>query len=48
MGVTEPVARLYLEMYTGLGTGHIKAEGGNRSVRGKVELAETLKSLLAK
>ncbi|HEY4057586.1 MAG TPA: NAD(P)H-binding protein [Kofleriaceae bacterium] len=48
MGVTEPVARLYLEMYTGIGTGHIKAEAGNRTVRGKVELAETLAALLAK
>ncbi|CAN5691128.1 hypothetical protein BH11MYX2_BH11MYX2_31310 [soil metagenome] len=35
-------------MYTGLATGHINAEGGNRAINGKVELADTLKALLTK
>ncbi|HEY4179590.1 MAG TPA: NAD(P)H-binding protein [Kofleriaceae bacterium] len=48
MGVAEPVAKLYLEMYTSLAAGHLKAESGHRAINGKVELADTLRALLAK
>lgn len=48
MGVSAPVAELFLEMYTSLANGHIVAERGHRSVRGSVELAETIEGLLAK
>jgi uncharacterized protein YbjT (DUF2867 family) len=45
-GLSNAVARLYREMYEGIMNGRVAAEAGNRSVRGSVEVSETLATLL--
>jgi uncharacterized protein YbjT (DUF2867 family) len=48
-GVSAPVAELFREMYQGITEGKLAWEGGSaRSVRGTVEIEETLRKLLGK
>ncbi len=46
-GLSTAVALLYREMYEGIMSGRVAPEAGNRSVRGSVEIGETLGALLA-
>jgi uncharacterized protein YbjT (DUF2867 family) len=47
-GISRAVAELYREMYAGIASGHIGWQGGAaRSVRGTVDIADTLGTLLA-
>lgn len=46
-GISPHIAGLYREMYDGLGSGRIKFQGaGVESVRGKIDVAETLRGIL--
>jgi uncharacterized protein YbjT (DUF2867 family) len=47
-GLPTAVALLYREMYEGIANGRVAPEAGNRTVRGSVEIGETLAALLAK
>lgn len=46
-GLSAAMAELYREMYEGILRGHVVAQSGNRSVRGSIEIEETLAALLA-
>ncbi len=46
-GLSTATALLYREMYEGIMNGRVAPEAGNRSVRGSVEVRETLAALLA-
>jgi uncharacterized protein YbjT (DUF2867 family) len=47
-GLSQAVAELYRELYAGIASGHVAWQGGTaRQVRGTVEIAETLGTLLA-
>jgi len=45
-GLSAAVAALYREMYEGIVAGIVAPEAGNRSIRGSVEVGETLAALL--
>ncbi|MFN0245468.1 MAG: NmrA family NAD(P)-binding protein [Kofleriaceae bacterium] len=47
-GLSKAVALLYREMYEGIASGRVASQAGNRTVRGSVEIGETLTALLAK
>lgn len=48
LGISRAVAELYREMYAGIASGHVAWQGGAaRSVRGSVDIADTLRALLA-
>jgi len=46
-GLSAAVAALYREMYEGIMNGRVAPEAGNRTVRGSVDISETLSALLA-
>jgi uncharacterized protein YbjT (DUF2867 family) len=46
-GLSTAVALLYREMYEGIANGRVAPEAGNRTVRGSVEIGDTLGALLA-
>ena len=46
-GLSTATALLYREMYEGIMNGRVAPEAGTRSVRGSVEVSETLAALLA-
>ncbi len=45
-GMSTAAALLYREMYEGIASGRVAPEAGNRSLRGSVEISETLGALL--
>lgn len=46
-GISTAMAQLYREMYEGIASGRVAPETGHRTVRGTVEVRETLAALLA-